>query len=113
VFGQVGPSAFNDSLGAKKAFYINNELQFRITQDMNMRGVIFYDGGAGWDTPDASVLPESVLKNNRFSYRHSVGFGIRLERPTPVKIDWGFKLNRNKKRGEKVSEVNFTALGTF
>jgi len=80
-----------------------------------MRGLIFYDGGAGWDTPltcnqeDLLMRDKNLggLTNNRFRYRHSIGFGIRLLNPAPVRIDWGFKLDRDKRRNEKFYEVHF------
>ena len=120
-FGQIGPSLLVraddettlDSLGGQNTFFLNTELQFPITSDMNMRGVIFYDGGAGWDTPNADLIDKRLLRNNTFNYRHSIGFGVRMLYPTPVRIDWGFKLDRNKRVGETASEVHFTALTDF
>lgn len=120
-FGQIGPSLLVraddelslDSLGAQNTFFLNTELQFPITSDMNLRGVIFYDGGAGWDTPNANLISPLLLRNNAFNYRHSIGFGVRMLYPTPVRIDWGFKLDRNKRIGESASEVHFTALTDF
>lgn len=48
LFGQIGPKFLGDSIGASKALFVNAELIFPITQDFNMKGVFFYDGGAGW-----------------------------------------------------------------
>jgi len=99
---------------------------------MTMKGVIFYDGGAGWDNPYATDLRQRpiatdsidencilqindtpVLQNNGFSYRHAIGIGIRMLQPMPVRIDWGFKLDRRKNRknpelGESSREVHFS-----
>lgn len=113
TFGEIGPQLFSDSIGAKKAFWVNAELIFSITKDQSMRGVLFYDGGAGWDTPNANSLVGLPLINNRFNYRHSVGFGIRLTKPTPLRIDWGFKLDRNRKRNERPFEVHFSMAQEF
>ncbi len=90
-------------------------------KDNSIRGVLFYDGGAGWDTPlnaDQKLLltkPENrnALTNNRFRYRHSIGFGIRLQNPAPIRIDWGFKLDRNKRLREKLYEVHFSMQQEF
>lgn len=112
-FGQIGPSLFGDSLGGTKAFWVNTELVFNITKDFATRAVLFYDGGASWDTPDVNPLFVGLLKNNKFRYRHAIGFGIRLTNPAPIKIDWGFKLDRNKKRGETPYEVHFTMAQDF
>ncbi len=121
-FGQIGPQfvagtrqPFGSSIGAKKAFWVNAELMFSVTQDQSIRGLVFYDGGAGWDTPltqeqqDLLLLDDNrfTLRNNQFRYRHAIGFGIRLLNPAPIRIDWGFKLDRNRRRGEKFYEVHF------
>lgn len=119
IFGQIGPNliadpAFGGSpVGATKEFFLNLELQFPIKLDMSLRGVLFYDGGAGWDTPNIGLINPQILRNNHFNYRHSIGFGIRMTYPTPVRIDWGFKLDRNKRRGESASEMHFTVLQEF
>lgn len=115
TFGQIGPQLFNDSVGAQKAFWFNTELIWSIKEDQSMRGVVFYDGGAGWDTPNADLFGRfpRALQNNRFNYRHAVGFGIRLTSPTPLRVDWGFKLDRNKKLGEQISEVHFSMSQDF
>ena len=84
-------------------------------------GVVFYDGGAGWDTPltqEQRLLLDNpanigALTNNRFRYRHSIGFGIRLLQPAPLRIDWGFKLDRNKRLREKFYEVHFSMSQEF
>ena len=113
-FGQIGPKLFGDSIGGKKAMFINAELYFPITPDLTIKGLVFYDGGAGFDTPYSHCIPCSVtdFTDNRFDYRHSVGFGVRLLNPVPVRIDWGFKIDprRDKRRpelSESASEVHF------
>jgi outer membrane protein insertion porin family len=112
-FGQISPSFEGSSLGATKALVINAELLFPIRPDGSIRGVLFYDGGAGWDTPDKRLIPEGLLRNNNFNYRHAIGFGIRLTQPTPVSIDVGFKLDRRKRLGESLSEVHFNMMRDF
>lgn len=118
LFGEIGPMYVarslnnqKDILGAKKAFWLNAEIIYPITSDFGMKGAVFYDGGAGWDTPDSYLINPARLINNDFSYRHSVGIGVRILRPTPVKIDWGFKLDR--KSGETASEVHFSMYHEF
>ncbi len=112
LFGEIGPTYKGvDSIGGKKAFWLNAELIFPVAPDFSIKGVLFYDGGAGWDTPDADQIARRRLKNNHFSYRHSVGFGVRIYKPTPIRIDWGFKLDR--RRGESASEVHLTSSYDF
>lgn len=110
-FGQIGPMVKGDSIGGKKAFWVNAELIFNVTKDFSIRGVLFYDGGAAWDAFDVKGI-DNVM-NNRFNYRHSIGFGIRMTQPTPVKIDWGFKLDRRKRIGETIGEIHFTMSQDF
>ena len=114
-YGQIGPMFMGDSIGGKKAFFWNTELVFPISQDFSMKGAVFYDGGAGWDAPDLNLIPTNLqtkfLRNNNFEYRHSVGFGIRMLKPQPVKIDWAFKLD--KKKNEKTSELHLSAYREF
>lgn len=113
-FGQIGPQLFNDSLGGKRAFITNVELLFPITGDGNMRGVVFYDGGASWDTPEiTSEALRNRIENNAFEYRHSIGFGFRASSPAPIRVDWGFKLDRKKERNENISKVHITMAQDF
>ena len=123
LYGQIGPTLFKkDSsflapLGGKRAFTASVELLFPITPDGGMRGCLFYDGGAGWHTPDPKLVPGIdqgfLLRNNSFNFRHAIGFGFRLTRPTPVRIDIGFKLDRRKRLNESLSEVHFTMAQDF
>lgn len=113
LFGQIGPSWENESIGGSKALWTNVELIFPIKPDFTIKGAFFYDGGAGWDTPDADLISPLRLRNNDFRYRHAVGIGVRVLQPTPMQIDWGFKLDRNKKVGEPASEVHFSMIHNF
>lgn len=114
-YGQIGPTYMGDSIGGKKAFFWNAELVFPLSQDFSMKGALFYDGGAGWDTPNLSAIPQNLqdkfLRNNKFEYRHAIGIGLRLLKPQPMKIDWAFKLD--KKKGEKTSELHLSAYREF
>ena len=117
-FGEIGPQwvlpgmpAKQNPLGATRAFWLNAELVFPISPDFTMKGCLFYDGGAGWHTIDAAQISPVNLRNNHFSYRHAVGVGLRVLRPTPIKVDWGFKLDRRK--GEETTVVHFSAYHEF
>ncbi len=112
-YGEVGPQSLRSSIGGTRAFFINIELQIPITADGNMRSWVFYDGGSSWDAPDAHCIPKEFLSNNHFEYRHSVGFGFSVQSPQPIRVDWGFKLDRKKRRGESVSEVHFSSARSF
>ncbi len=107
-FGSVGPAWRNcDPLGGRKAIYVNAELIFPIAPDFSMKGHVFYDGGAGWDTPKKGVIPDLITRN-KFNWRHSVGFGLNILRPTPAKLDWGYKLDRDKAAGEPEHEFHIS-----
>lgn len=116
LFGQIGPQfsvsgtnvSRSDSIGGAKTAFINAELIFPIMPDFSFKGLLFYDGGTGWDNPYAYLISPQFLINNKFDYRHAVGFGLRLLQPMPMKIDWGFKLD--PRPGESGFEVHF-AMG--
>lgn len=120
-FGQISPTwrstshpeLFNASLGGTKAFWFNAELIFPIKPDFSIVGAVFYDGGAGWDTPDTSCISAARLRNNNFNYRHAVGVSVRITTPMPIQIDWGFKLDRNRKANESAQEIHFTGIHSF
>lgn len=113
VPGELGPSISGDSIGATKALYFNAELIFPITEDAGMKGRFFYDGGSGWGFLKDNCIDAKLIKNNTFNYRHSIGFGLQMIRPQPIRIDWGFKLDRNKRRGEKAYEISFSMSQDF
>lgn len=114
LYGQTGPQFYvpefssimpGDSIGGTRAAFINAELIFPILSDFSIKALAFYDGGTCWDNPYASQITPPFLRNNTFSYRHSVGFGVRILRPVPARIDWGFKLDQ--RQGETPYEIHF------
>lgn len=118
LFGQIGPRFFNDvgqtiqfdAIGSKKAFNVNTELIFPITPDLNLKGVLFYDGGAGWDNPYANFLPPANLTGNGFDYRHAIGVGFQLLNPMPLRVGWGFKIDpRRNRRDPRRDESSYEA----
>ncbi len=125
TYGQVGPSWEGDSMGSTKAFNVNVEFIVPLTLDLTTRAVFFYDGGAGWDAPYKGYLRNKVheidpnfpfdehLKNDSFFYRHSVGVGIRMLRPTPIQVDFGIKLNPAKIFKNNLTELHFSMTHEF
>lgn len=120
-WGQIGPIfqsgdlTSGDSIGAQKAFYVNAELIFPIRPDFSIKGCLFYDGGAGWDTPIKGIFDTNdfcrFIVNNNFEFRHTIGFGFRMTAPQPFRFDWGFKLDR--KKGEKAGEIHLSGYREF
>ncbi|OGB86484.1 outer membrane protein assembly factor BamA [candidate division TM6 bacterium RIFCSPHIGHO2_12_FULL_38_8] len=123
TYGQVGPTWKGDSLGASKAFFLNIEFIVPLSSNLSTRGVIFYDGGAGWDTPykdEFSAAAKAVglcfetdFANNNFFYRHSVGIGVRIKSPTPLQVDFGIKLNPSKKFKKHLTEMHLSMEHSF
>ncbi len=112
LFGQIGPQFLGDTIGGGKAFFWNAELVAPITADMNMKAVVFYDGGTGFNNPYVTTTDKRFISGNGFDYRHSIGLGIRILQPMPINIDWGFKIDprKNKRfpdRSESASEIHF------
>jgi outer membrane protein insertion porin family len=112
LFGQIGPQFLGDTIGGAKAFFWNAELVAPITPDMNMKAVVFYDGGTGFGNPYVTSTDKPFVTGNNFDYRHAVGIGIRILQPMPVNIDWGFKIDPRKNklfpnRSESASEIHF------
>jgi outer membrane protein insertion porin family len=110
TWGGIGPAwgPTGDPLGAQNALQFNTELIFPIDPSYAMKGHVFYDSGAGWNTPRDDINDLSRIKRNSFSLRHSVGFGVNLTNPMPAKIDWGFKLDRRKRDGESAHEFHLS-----
>jgi len=123
LYGQIGPTWKNDSLGAAKAFFVNVEFIVPISANLNTRAVVFYDGGAGWDTPykaDFSAAARAVglsfekeFTNNNFFYRHTVGVGVRLKSPSPLQVDFGIKLNPSRLFRKNLTELHFSMENSF
>jgi len=123
LYGQVGPTWKDDSLGASKAFFVNVEFIIPVSANLNTRAVIFYDGGAGWDTPYKREFVEAARRvglsfekdfaNNNFFYRHSVGVGVRMKSPSPFQVDFGIKLNPSKKYRKHLTEMHFSMDHSF
>jgi outer membrane protein insertion porin family len=113
VPGDLGPSLAGDSIGATRAFYVNTELVFPFTKDMGTKGRIFYDGGSGWGYLGESAIDKSLIRNYNFNYRHAIGFGFQMVRPQPLRIDIGWKLDRDRRLNESAYEVAFSMAQDF
>jgi len=111
-FGSIGPAWRNrDPLGGRNALIFNAELIFPLIPDYSMKGHVFYDAGAGWSTPKRGTTMPSLITRNNFNIRQSVGFGFNLLAPQPIKIDWGYKLD--KRPGESAHELHLNANFAF
>ena len=106
--GGAGPAwaANGVAMGAKNSLQLNLELNFPISAEHGMVGRFFYDAGSGWNTPMEDIRDKSLVNRNDFNIRHSVGIGLSVMYPQPIKVDWGYKLDRNKSLKESEWEMH-------
>jgi outer membrane protein insertion porin family len=99
-YGEAGPKdETGEVVGGEKMVIFNSEFIIPLSKELGFMGVIFYDGGKGWN--------ESFGKWN-----HAVGFGLRWLSPIgPIRLDWGYNLN--PKEEEEESVWDFTAGTQF
>lgn len=115
-WGQVSPSwDYANPLGGKKAIQCNAELIFPLMNNHSMKIHLFWDAGCSWDTPQTDVIRENAthIKSNTFNMRHTIGIGLNITSPQPIKISFGYKLDRNKRIGETPSEFHIGVNTAF
>lgn len=101
-YGEAGPlDSAGEVVGGKNQLYFNLEWVFPIYKPAGVKGVLFYDAGAGFDDSDGFMLK---------GMRAGSGFGIRWFSPLgPIRLELGFNLF--PKSGESRSVFDF-AIGT-
>jgi outer membrane protein insertion porin family len=125
-WGEAGPFFAPSELpvGAKNMALLSLELTTPLggsAYDMSTpRGYVFYDIGGGWNTPKpknsimTSILEEHGAKkisdifHDNFHLRHTIGFGLKLSAPTPITVEWGYKLDRKALSSERPSEMHIS-----
>lgn len=106
-WGQAGPSwDYQNPLGGKKEIQLNAELIYPINN--SIRSHIFYDAGCAWDTPKENMPADSAahIKNDRFHMRHTIGIGLNITQPQPIKLSFAYKLDRDKHNHETAHEFH-------
>lgn len=118
-WGEAGPTyrKLKTPLGGKKQFLASMELitpmVFGESGMDTPRAYMFYDVGAAWDTPIAydvengvkkRLIPERDILKNDLNLRHTVGFGLKMTTPQPIRVEWGYKLDRHRRSKERPSE---------
>ena len=98
-YGMAGPVDENqEPIGALNMVSFSTELLYPLSKALGLRLAIFYDVGKGFDHW-SEVTP----------LRHGAGVGIRWYSPIgPIRIDWGYNLDRKPERGEKASAWDFS-----
>jgi outer membrane protein insertion porin family len=104
LWGSIGPAFGREPIGARNMVQFNAELIFPLMTDYSMKAHVFYDAGAGWSTQKHDITRKDLIIRDKFNLRHSIGFGINLVYPQAVKIDWGYKLDRNREAKESPFE---------
>jgi outer membrane protein insertion porin family len=101
-YGEAGPRDENgEPIGSTKEVAVNLELLFPLSEEMGVRGVVFFDAGKGFDDFDDFWSP-----------RTSAGFGIRWMSPLgPLRMDYGFNLD--PRDDEPSGRFHFFVGGSF
>ncbi|HPP05805.1 MAG TPA: outer membrane protein assembly factor BamA [Syntrophorhabdaceae bacterium] len=101
-FGEAGPlDSEGEPIGAKNQLFFNFEWIFPIYKPAGLKGVVFYDAGAGFDDSEGFMLK---------GIRSGAGVGIRWFSPLgPIRLELGFNLF--PKKGESKNVFDFT-IGT-
>ncbi|HSG05358.1 MAG TPA: BamA/TamA family outer membrane protein, partial [Nitrospiria bacterium] len=103
-FGEAGPidEETGEIIGGTKELIFNFEFLFPLVPEANIKGVVFYDAGKGFD--DGESISFGAL-------RTSAGGGIRWISPIgPLRLEWGYNLSPEE--GEQKSNLEFT-IGTL
>jgi outer membrane protein insertion porin family len=92
---------YHRPIGGSEQLVLNNEINFPIVQQLNLKGVLFTDAGNAF-TQKQGIDPSD--------FRYSVGAGIRWRSPFgPIRIEMGRALNA--KGDEKTSTIHFSFGG--
>ncbi len=103
-YGEAGPKdETGEVIGSKNELVFNIEWIFPIYKPAGIKGVVFYDSGAGFDDSKGFMLKDKDM-------RAGAGFGIRWFSPLgPIRLELGFNLF--PKQGESRNVFDFT-IGT-
>lgn len=101
-FGEGGPrNAEGEKIGGNRKLIFNTEYIFTIVKDAKLKGVLFFDYGAAFDS---NILLKDMRKTS--------GFGIRWLSPLgPIRLEWGFNLE--PKADEEGDKIEFSLGGFF
>ncbi len=91
------------NIGGDKEFVFNAEIEFPIFEEVQIRGVLFFDAGNAWGQTEAL---------DPFDLRTSLGFGFRWNSPVgPLRFEWGFPIDPQE--GEEPMVFEFTIGNSF
>lgn len=99
--GGLSLKTYHRPIGGSEQLVLNNELNFPIVQQLNLKGVVFSDMGNAFSQKQG-IDPSD--------FRYSVGAGIRWRSPFgPIRIELGKALNA--KSDERTSTIHFSFGG--
>jgi outer membrane protein insertion porin family len=99
--GGLRLKTYRRPIGGSEQLVLNNEINFPIVQQLNLKGVVFSDIGNAF-TRKQGIDPSD--------FRYSVGAGIRWRSPFgPIRIELGRALNA--KNDERTSTIHFSFGG--
>jgi outer membrane protein insertion porin family len=103
-YGDISPEdEAGYEYGGDKYLLFNVETTFPLSEEINLKGVVFFDMGNVWEDGE-SILSSSLKK--------SVGAGFRWNSPFgPLRVEYGYKLN--KEQGEDPGRLDFSVGGVF
>jgi outer membrane protein insertion porin family len=103
-YGDISPEDESGyEYGGDKYLLFNAETTFPLSEEINLKGVVFFDMGNVWE--DGESLLSSDLKR-------SVGAGFRWNSPFgPLRVEYGYKLN--KEHDESPGRLDFSVGGVF
>ncbi len=98
------PAPFDYVRGGKHKFVTNQEIEFPLIPEADIRAALFFDAGNSWDR--LSDRSPAILSN--------YGFGFRWYTPLgPLRFEWGFPLSTLPSKGNRNSEFVFIIAPTF
>jgi outer membrane protein insertion porin family len=105
-FGEAGPLASNgDPIGGDKEWVMSAEYAFPLIKAANLKGAIFLDWGAGFDTGQSIDINDMNL---------SWGYEIRWISPLgPLRFGYGWVLNDKRPPGFRKGGEQLFTIGTF
>ena len=103
-YGDISPEDESGyEYGGDKYLLFNVESTFPLSEEINLKGVVFFDMGNVWESGE-SILSSSLKK--------SVGAGLRWNSPFgPLRVEYGYKLD--KEHGEDAGRLDFSVGGVF
>lgn len=97
---------FPYTIGGTQMMLINQEVEFPLIPEADIRAVLFFDAGNAW-VGDLSTYGSPMLLS-------SYGWGIRWYSPLgPLRFEWGFPLNTTPRKNSKGAEFHFIIAPTF